>query len=118
MPDITNLATKTILNAKTNEVKAEILSTSGLATASALTAVGNKIHNISNLVKKIGYNTKVNEIGKKVTDNSHDNYITTQEFNKLTTENFVARLEQTDFDNILLSLSKKNYFKQNKALNS
>ena len=87
MPDVTNLATKTILNAKINEVKAEILSTSGLATAAALTAVENKIHNVSNLVKKIGYNTKVNEIEKKITDNSHDKYITTPEFNKLTTEN-------------------------------
>ena len=36
IPDITNLATKTILNTKINEVKAEIPSISG----SALTAVG------------------------------------------------------------------------------
>ena len=42
IPDITNLATKTILNTKINEVKTEILSISGLATSSALTAVENK----------------------------------------------------------------------------
>ena len=36
------------------------------------------------------YNTKVNEIEKKITDHNHDKYITTLEFNKLTTENFTA----------------------------
>ena len=43
IPDITNLATKTILSAKTNEVKIEIPSINGLATTSALTAVESKI---------------------------------------------------------------------------
>ena len=51
LPDITNLATKTILNTKINEVEAEIPSISGLASTSALTAVENKIRNVSNLVK-------------------------------------------------------------------
>ena len=46
IPDITNLATKTILNTKINEVKTEILSISGLATTSALTAVENKMPNV------------------------------------------------------------------------
>ena len=41
IPDITNLATKTILNKKINEVKTEISSISGLAKTSALTAVEN-----------------------------------------------------------------------------
>ena len=56
-------------------------------------------------LKKNDYKTKVNEIVKKITDYSHDKYITTPEFNKLTTENFAARLVQanllikTDFDN-------------------
>ena len=31
------------------------------------------------------YNTRISEIGKKITtDHNHDKYITTQEFNKLT----------------------------------
>ena len=47
-PDITNLAGKTILNTKINEVKTEILSISGLAT----TAAESKIPNVSSLVKK------------------------------------------------------------------
>ena len=46
----------------------------------------------SDLVKKTNYNTKINEIAKKITDHDHDKYITTQEFNKLTSENFDARL--------------------------
>ena len=37
--DITDLATKIILNTKINEVKNELPSTSGLATTSALTVV-------------------------------------------------------------------------------
>ena len=42
IPDITNLATKTILIIKINEVKTDILSITGLATTSALTAVEKK----------------------------------------------------------------------------
>ena len=52
MPNITNLATRTALNAKINQIKAEIPSISGLATTSPLTAVENKTPNVSNLVKK------------------------------------------------------------------
>ena len=51
--DITNLATKTTFNAKINEVKREIPSITNLATTNAITAVENKIPNVSNFVKKI-----------------------------------------------------------------
>ena len=68
----------------------------GSATNSALTAVENKITNVSNLITKTGYNTKVSEIEKKVSDHNYDKYITTREFNKLTTENFKARLAQSN----------------------
>ena len=88
IPYITNLATKTILNRKINEVKAEIPSISGLA----ITSVENKIPSVSNLIKKTDYDPEVNEIEKKITDHSHDKYITTLELNKLTAENFEARL--------------------------
>ena len=47
---MTNLATKTILTKKINEVEIEIPSISGLATTSALTGVENKMPNVSNLV--------------------------------------------------------------------
>ena len=96
IPDITNLATKTTLNAKTNEVKGEIPDITNLATKTALTAVENRIPRVSNLVKKTDYNKKINEIEKKTTNHNHDKYITTPEFNKLTLENFAARLKQAN----------------------
>ena len=90
MPDITNSATKTTLNAKMNEVKAEIPNINNLAATITLTTVENKISDISNLVKKANYDTKVNEIEEKITDHSHGKYITTPEFNRLIAENFEA----------------------------
>ena len=51
IPDITNLATRTTLNAKLNEAEGEIPSSTNLTTTTALTAVENKIRNVSNLVK-------------------------------------------------------------------
>ena len=56
-------------------------------------------------------NTKFSEVENKISDNSE--YITTQEFNKLTAENFAARLKQADlvsktgFDNKLTSFNKR-----------
>ena len=50
---------------------------------------------------------------KKLADHKHDKYITTPEFNKLTVENFAAKLAQanlitkTDFDTKLSSLNRK-----------
>ena len=76
----------------------------------------------SDLVKKADYKTNINEMKKKTTDHIHDKYITTQEFNKLTSEKFTARLKQanlvckshiacfvkkTDFDDKLKILNKK-----------
>ena len=78
-----------------------------------MTAVENKILSVSNLVKKTDYDTKVKEIEKKTTDHKHDKYINTPEFNKLTAENFAARLAQADlviktnFDNKLSHLNRK-----------
>ena len=70
------------------------------------------------------------EVENKIPDNSK--YITTQESNKLTTENFAARLnqvnlvkkKQTDFDNKLTSFNKRiasnktKYLEAQKKLNS
>ena len=113
IPDITNLATNTTLNAKINEVKNKIPNITNLATTTALTAVENKIPNVSNLVKKTDYNTKISEIENKITtDHDHDKYITTQEFNKLTSENFAARLAQANLasKNDIAALFKKTDF--------
>ena len=73
----------------------------------------NKIPNVSSLVKKTDCDTKISELEKKITDHKHGKYITTPEFNKLTAENFAARLAQanlitkTDFDAKLSSLNRK-----------
>ena len=78
-----------------------------------MTAVENKIPNVSILVKKkTDYNIKISEIEKKLTDHSHDKYITKSEFNKVTKEVFDVRLKQanlvrrTEFDNKLRSLKQ------------
>ena len=64
-------------------------------------------------MEKTHYNTKVSEIENKITDHNHDKYVTTPEFNKLTAENFKARLAKadlvtkTDFDTKLQDISKR-----------
>ena len=84
-----------------------------------MTAVENKIPNISSVVKKTEYDTKITEIEKKLTDHNHDKYITTPEFNNLAADVFNARLPQanlitkTDFDAKLSSLNRK--ITQNKS---
>ena len=61
-----------------------------------MTTVENRTPNASNSVKKTDYNTKINDIEKKVTDHKHEKYISTPEFNKLISEKLVARLAQVD----------------------
>ena len=114
-------ATTATLNAKINEVKSKIPNIN-LATTSSLTVVANKIHNVRNLVKKKKIVTQILE-NKITTDHDQDKYITTQEFNKLTSEKFSARLKQanlankndianfvkkTDFDKLKNVTSNKN----------
>ena len=78
-----------------------------------MTAVENKIPDVSSLVKKTDYNTSISEIEKKLTDHNHDKYITTPEFNTLAASVFNARLAQanviikTDFDAKLSNLHRK-----------
>ena len=57
------------------------------------------------------FNTKISEVENKTPN--HDKYITTAEFNKLTTEIFAARLKQVDLvnkidiDKRLININKK-----------
>ena len=103
-------------------MKGKTPSISGLVTTSALTTVGNKIPSVSNLFKKTDYDTKINDLEKKLIDHKHDKYITTPEYNKLTAENFAARLVQTnlitktDFYAKLLSFNRKNTSNKTKYL--
>ena len=72
IPDITNVATNTTLNAKINEFK-------------------NEIPNITNLDTN---NTVATAAENKIPD--HSKYITTPEFKKLTAEHFTARLKRAN----------------------
>ena len=92
IPDTSGLVTLTVLNTKSSEVENKILNTSNLATTTAL-------------------NTKISKVENKIPNDSK--YITAQEFNKLTAENFAARLRQadlvnkTDFDNELTNFNRQ-----------
>ena len=63
------------------------------------------------LVTRTVLNTKISEADNKIPDNSK--YVTTDGFNKLTAEDFAARLKQadsvnkTDFDDELTSFNKR-----------
>ena len=96
------------------EIENTIPSITGPATNSALTAVENKIPDVSSLVKNTDYNTKISEIENKFNDHNHDKYITTPEFNTLAARVFNARLAQEnlttkrDLDTELKKFSDKN----------
>ena len=62
IPDISNLATKILVN----EVENRIPDISNLATKIALTTVQNKIPDISSLVKKIDYNMEITDIELRI----------------------------------------------------
>ena len=72
------LLKKTDYNAKISEIKGKIPSVSGLTTTSALTAVENKLPNVSNLVKETDYDTRISETENKLTDHNHDNILLLQ----------------------------------------
>ena len=52
-------------------------SIAGLATNSELTAVENKIPDVSSLAKKTDINAKISDVEKKIIDHNHDKCITT-----------------------------------------
>ena len=68
----------------------------------------------SDSVKEAEYDTKTADIEKKILDHNHDKYITTQELNKLTADNFVARLKQANLasKNDSADFVKKGYFNE------
>ena len=72
-----------------------------------------KIPDVSSLVKKTDYNTKITDIENKLNNHNHDKCIDTPEFNKLAADVLNARLAQanlitkTDFDEKLSNLNRK-----------
>ena len=87
-----------------------------------------------NQSKKTGYGRKISEIENKITgEHDYDKYVTAQEFDEFTLENFTARLAQvnlaskndivsfvkkTDFDNTLkkLTSNKLNYLHKDQMI--
>ena len=67
-----------------------------IATKTALTTVENKIPNVSNLVEKVDYDTKITETEKKLSDHNHDKYITISKFNTLAASVFNAILAKAN----------------------
>ena len=91
MSNISDLVKETDFNAQITE-EGEIPSITGLATNSALTAIKNKIPDVSSLVQKTDYNTKISEIENKVNNHNYDKYITTPEFNTMAASVLNSRL--------------------------
>ena len=73
-------------------------------------------------MNKTIYDTKITEIENKLNNPNHDKHIDTQEFNKLITNVFNARLAQanlitkTEFDSRLSGLNRKNTANKSKYL--
>ena len=91
------MVNKTDFNAKISEVEGKIPSINGLATSSALTAVENKIPDVSSLIRKTDFNTKVTEIDAKIPDVS-------------------SLVKKTDYDTEIGNI--KNDYVTNAALNA
>ena len=68
--------------------------------------------NISSLVKKADYDTKITEIEKKLTDHNQNKYITTPEFNSLAAGVFDARLKQADLNKQILIVNREVLIKK------
>ena len=91
IPDTSSFVTATVLNVIISEIESKIPDTSGLVIATVL-------------------NIKINEVENKIP--THTKYITTQEIDKLTAENFDAILKQTNlvaktnFGNKLISSNR------------
>ena len=107
---------------KQTELENKIPDVSSSAAKTALTAAENKIPSVSSLVKKTGYDTKISELEKKLTDHNHDKYITAPEFYIWVTIAFNARLAQADLitkaniDAKLSSLNRKIMLNKSKHL--
>ena len=80
---VKNVVKNTYYNTKITEIENKIPDISNLATKTVLTTVENKIPSVSNLVKKTDYNTKVTEIENKLNNHNHGKYIDTSEFDTL-----------------------------------
>ena len=91
--DLSNYATKTDLKIVTQIDTSTFALKRNLAN---LKTEENKIPDVSSLVKKTGYNTKITDIERKLNTHNHDKYIDISDFNKLAADVFNARLAQAN----------------------
>ena len=105
---------RTDFNTNVIETEGEIPNNTGLATNSELTAVENKILDVSSLVKKQTVTEKYQILKKKTINHNHDKYITTSELKTLAADVFNARLaaqteliRKPDFDFNLKGISDR-----------
>ena len=123
IPDISDLVKERYFNSKITEVEGKIPSISGLATNSALTAVENKITDASSLAKKTDYDTKFQDIGKRIISNKTKNLLVENELKKIKTfylsyfkgKNYFA---EDGTQNYLVFQPKNKYFKRTAAIGS
>ena len=94
---------KTNYNTKIAEIGGKFPDISNLATKTVLTTVENKIPSVSNFVELTECDTKITNIKNKLNNHNHEKHIDTSEFNKLAVDIFNARLAQAN-------LIKKNKF--------
>ena len=92
IPDTTNLAANTTLNAKISEIENEMPSITNLTTATSLNANINEIKNEIPDITNLATSTALTRVWNKIPD--HSKNIASPESNKLTAENFTARLAQ------------------------
>ena len=52
--------------------------------------------NVSNVIKKTGYNTKTNKIQKKITNHNQNKHITNPKLNTFTADIFALRLKRAN----------------------
>ena len=76
---------------KLTELESKIHDSGNLATKAALSTAENKIPDISSLVKKTDYNTKITDIENKRNNHNHDKDTDTSVFNKLAADVFLMR---------------------------
>ena len=88
VPDASRLVKNTDHNGKNIEIIGKIPSINGLATASALTTVENKIPDAINLLMKADYDAKISDIESK--------YFTTTDHNKFTSQTLDAKIKQKE----------------------
>ena len=108
---------KTNFNAKITEVEGKIPSITGLATNSTLTAVENKILDISRLVKKTDFDAKLKKNSDIVTSNKSKHLLVENELKKLKTFNSSyfkgkSHFQEDGAQNYLVFQPMYRYFKR------